>query len=133
MSKKTRAQLEAELSFVKHSRIAEGIVNILSSFIRWGSLVLIARYTYLGIEALAGKATLADVGIKFLTNIKIEVALAWCAAGGGMLYGYQQRRMRKDTVERLQNRIQELEQNIDPKRSSSKLTPRGDTRPEDRR
>ncbi len=53
------------------------------------------------------------------------------AAGAGV-YGWKQRDLRKTTVERLQSRIKELELKLDSKRSSSHLTPRGDTREEDK-
>lgn len=129
---KSKAQLEAELKMLRSSKTAEGWITIGQSTIRWTAIVFIVRYAYLAIEILSGKSTTADIGINFLANINISVALAWCAGLGGIAYGKHQSKLRKDTVERLQNRIQELELNSDPSRSSSNLTPRGETRPEDR-
>jgi len=131
-AKKSKGQLEAELKVLRQSRNSEGVVQVLISLFRWVGIVLIVRYAYLGIEALAGKSTLADIGVNFLTDINISVALAWAAGLGGMVYGIKQRELRKDTIERLVGRIHELEGEVDPNRTSSNLTKRGDTRPEDR-
>jgi len=130
--KRSRAELEAELRILRKTQIAEGIVQVFLSLIRWGAIVMIARYGYLAIDSLSGKSTLADIGVNFLSNIKVSVALAWSAGVGGIIYGVNQRKLRKDTIERLQKRIQELESNIDSNRTTSNLTPRGDTRPEDK-
>lgn len=132
MSKKTKAQLEAELSMLRRSRFSEGTVQVLLSAIRWGAIILIARYSYLSIDALAGKSTLADIGINFLSEIKVSIALAWAAGIGGAAYGLSQKKLRRDTVERLQERIKMLELGYNPERTSSRLTVRGDTRLEDK-
>ncbi len=131
-AKKSKGQLEAELKVLRQSRNSEGVVQVLISLFRWVGIVLIVRYAYLGIEALAGKSTLADIGVNFLTDINVSVALAWAAGFGGMVYGIKQRELRKDTIERLVGRIKQLEDEVDPNRTSSNLTKRGDTRPEDR-
>lgn len=129
---KSKAQLETELRLIKQSRVGEGIILAVLSFIRWGSLVLIVRYIFLSIESLAGKITLTDIGINFLGEVKVSVALAWTIGIFGAFYGLKQRKLRKDTIERLQLRNTDLETMIDSNRSSSKLTVRGETRPEDK-
>jgi hypothetical protein len=129
---KSKAQLEAELRTLKAARAAEGWVAVLLSLIRWGAIFGISRYAYLAIAALAGKTTLADVGIDFLGKVELSVTLAWLLGVAGCGYGWRQRKLRRDSIERLQRRIQGLERHIDQTRSSSKLTPRGDSRPEDR-
>ncbi len=91
-----------------------------------------ARYGYLAIDSLAGQSTLADIAVNFMTNIKVSVVVSWTVAGGGVFYGLRQRKLRRDTVERVQKRNQKLEAIIDKRRTSSQLTPRGDTRPEDK-
>ena len=129
---KSKAQLEAELRLIKQSRVGEGIILAVLSLIRWGSIVLIVRYIFLSIESLAGKITLTDIGINFLGEVKVSIALAWSIGIFGAFYGLKQRKLRKDTIERLQLRNTELESQIDSNRSSSKLTVRGETRPEDK-
>ncbi len=131
-SKKSKAELEAELRVFKKARTTEGIVQVFLNLIKWGAIVLLARYFYLAIVALAGKITLTDITIGFLGNLKVSIALAWGFGIGGIIYGLVERKLRKDNIERLQGRIKTLEQAIDSRRSSSNLTERGDTRPEDK-
>lgn len=123
---------EFETRILWTTRLVEGVGQVLSSLIRWGAIVLIARYAYLSIASLAGQNTLADIGINFLSNIKVSGALAGATGVGGLIYGERQRKLRKNTIERLQGRIRELETEIDPNRSTSNLTHRGDTRPDDK-
>lgn len=65
--------------------------------------------------------------------IKVTLHLTFLGVGTlGIVYGKRQSILRKNTIERLQSRIQELEKRIDENRSSSGLTSRGDTNPRDR-
>lgn len=99
--------------------------------------VYIAKYIYKSIKELAGKVTLADVNFKAaynqqasessLTFTVIVVFLAILVAVLGILYGLRQSKLKKDTVEKLTIQIATLEKIIDPNRSSSKLTTRGET------
>ncbi len=128
----TPAELRAENRLLRQFRTTEGIASVIRELIRWGGLVLIARYGYLTVAALAGQTTAADIGIKFLADVQISRVFAVLFGGSGIAYGLQQRRLRKNTIERLQGRIQEHERRIDPQRTSSRLTARGETRPEDK-
>lgn len=129
---KSRAELEAEIRFIKRSRIAEGVIQVSNNLIKYGALVWVFHEIYLMVESLSGKTTLADIGVSFLGGLKISIVIAWASCIAGIIYGLIQKKLRKDTVERLQTRIAKLERESDPKRSSSNLTTRGDTRPEDR-
>lgn len=131
-NKKSRAELEAELRIIRRSRVAEGAVQLLIMIVKCGTGVWIVHYIYLMIESLSGKTTLADIGVSFLGELNISIAIAWMSFFGAVIYGLRQKKLRKDTVERLQTRITELEKGFDEKRSSSNLTKRGDTRPEDK-
>lgn len=128
----SRAQLLAELKAIRAARTADGWVVVVQSAIKWGALVIIFRYGYLAMVALAGKTTLADIGINFLGKAQVSNVIAWLFGGGGAVYGVSQRNLRHSTTETLQNRIKALEAREDPKRSSSHLTPRGESRPEDK-
>lgn len=132
MAQKSRQELEVELLVMKKARFSEGVVQIVLSLIRWGSIVLISRYGYLAVQSLSGQTTLADIGINFLANVRVSVAIAWGAGAGGIVYGLNQKKLRKDAIERFHGRIKELETIIDKNRSTSSLTARGDTKPEDR-
>lgn len=130
---KSRAQLEAENASLRASQLAAGWTTIGVNLIFWGAVVLICRYATIAIQAFAGKETLANVAFNVGGTVEVSVTLAWIVGVAGVVYGRRERRLRRDAVERLHGRIAELEAQIDPGRSSSRLTPRGDTRPEDRR
>lgn len=141
MAKKSKAELEAENKFLRRSRIADTIAPIAISAIRWGVSAAIAYIAYLSIETLAGKTTDADIEVSLLANIfapdflhqlPVMVGFGGIFVGFcGIVYGKYQRSLRMKTVERLQGRIKDFELGKDPKRSSSMLTPTGETRPED--
>ncbi|HET7232611.1 MAG TPA: hypothetical protein VFJ16_21555 [Longimicrobium sp.] len=130
--KKKDAKPSAEDLRYKMYRI-DAIVSLLKHAISWLVLLGLGICGYLSVEAIAGKATFNQIGVTFLANAGISKALAWAVAvvfGG---YGLRQRKLRKDTVEHLAPRIKESELRLDSGRSSSHLTHRGDTNPEDLR
>jgi len=93
--------------------------------------VLIARYGYYAVVALAGKETLANIGLKLLANITFSQTLAWTGTGGAAVWALSERRLRKKIIRQKADRIKQLEKHIDRDRSSSTLTADGSTRPED--
>jgi hypothetical protein len=123
----TKSELEAA---VKTRRI-DGIVSTVQSGIKWFSLAAIAWWFYQSIRVLSGQYTFADIGVRFIGDFRISEGLAYVFGAGGIAYGYNERRLRRSTIERLAPRNAALEQTIDPGRTSSKLTARGTTRPED--
>ena len=131
VKRKTRAGLEIENRFLRERYWTEAIASVANTVTKWGALVLIAFFGYRAVDVLAGQETLADIGIRFLADIRVSTAVGWLSGLLGVGYGIRQRALRYNTIERLQTRIRELESAIDPKRSSSKLTTRGQTRPED--
>lgn len=132
MAKKSNAELLAENRILRRTHIATSIASVVNRFIPWGAVVLIARYFYLAVAILAGKETGANILIKFLANITISQYLAYALAGSGILYGLRERSLRQKTVEHIQGRNQELEAARDTHRTSSNLTPTGETHPRDR-
>jgi hypothetical protein len=112
--------------------VAVAISSTLQTLIRWGAGVCFAYYGYRTIEVLAGRSTEANIVLNILGNIAFSSTIAWTFGVAGAAYGWRQRKLRGDAVERLQNRIKELESKVDPERTSSNLTVRGDTNPEDR-
>lgn len=131
-SNKSKAELLAENRFLRKDRNSSNIATVLIYAIKYGALVAIFYFGYLSVLALAGKHTLADIGISFLSDVNVSVSIAWIFGVSGIFYGLRQRKVRKDTIERLQGRIQYLEAQIDSKRTTSQLTSRGDTREEDK-
>jgi hypothetical protein len=130
--KKSAAELLAENRVLRQARVTDGLATILITAIKWGCALGVVRYISVMVVALAGETTTANIAMKILGNFSISQALAWSLSAGSAGYGLAQNKLRKDTVERLQSRIRELEESCDPRRSSSRLTPRGDTRPEDK-
>jgi len=113
-------------------RILDLIGSMWSHLIPWAAIVLIFWATRDIIVSLAGKSTLADIGVKFLANVKISDGVIYLFGLGGVGYGLAERQLRRRSVGTMSERTKQLEQQLDPKRSSSKLTKRGTTRPEDR-
>lgn len=119
-----------EISFkLQRAQIWASVANNVA---RWAGGVGIVFFAYKTVATLAGETTVADIGIKVLADVRFSEVFAWIFGASGVGYGWRQRKLRRDTIERLSGRQQALEKGIDPKRSSSELTTRGDTNPEDR-
>lgn len=129
---KSKSDLIAENRALKLSRFSSGIVQVLNQLIMWGALVLIAHEVSEIFIAYAEKETAANITMLLFGNLEVSITLSLLVGICGFLYDAWQRKLRKDTVERLQGRNQELESKIDSKRSSSQLTARGETRKEDK-
>lgn len=129
---KTAAQLKIENRFLRKSNTALALASVANTAIQWIALAFIAWCIYLSIDSLAGRQTGADVMVSFLGNVTVSDALAYALAAGSVGYGLTERKFRKENVERLQARNQELEKLLDARRSSSKLTAKGETNPTDK-
>lgn len=129
--KRTYEEIEVENRYLRKSRRASGIWSTLTTAIRWGGLSIISYFGWQAAAVLAGRLTVASVDVKADVSLGEKAATDWlpfiiCAAG--LLYGFAQSKLRKWTNARLTARITELEKVIDPARSTSSLTPYGDTR-----
>jgi hypothetical protein len=78
--------------------------------------------------AYAGKNSLADLTLRVLANVSVVWELSFTLSGISVSLYIRERKLHRDTRERLTARITELELKIDPTRTSSHLTPRGQTR-----
>jgi hypothetical protein len=111
------------------------IASVFNTLIKYGTALGIAYCTYLTVDSLAGKTTLANVVLSLLTDMKVNEGVAYAFGiffgGGGLAYGEVQRRLRRKVSRDQAHRAALREKNIDPNRSSSNLTPPGDTNPED--
>lgn len=125
------AKLRAENDFLRRGGIAEEIGKTVRVLLISGAAVGIVYLVGHAIETLAGKETEANIFVSLLGKVEISVVLSWIVGGAGVIYGRAQRKLRKTTIESLHGRIKSLESQLDPARTSSKLTPRGDTNPED--
>jgi hypothetical protein len=109
----------------------------IGSLCKWGPLCVIAYFGYLSIATLAGHSTLAEFGVRVIADLKVNNVVSHLVTAlfgvGGISYGYSERRLRHKNIERMSEQLTEYEKLIDPKRSTSGLTKRGRTRPEDAR
>ena len=127
--KRSKEELEAN---VQIQRI-QARTAITITAIRWAGLVGLAWCGVEIVDALAGRITLATIGIgiKVLGKVYISEAVAWLFAVSGVGYGLAERRLRHSNIARLSSAVRDRETALDPKRTSSRLTERGLTRPED--
>lgn len=129
MSKKSAQQLKYEL----RARIIDRTAAVIETGFKYVALVAIFYFAYSSIQTLAGQVTYADIGLRVIGDIRISESVAWVFGVGGVGYGMRQRKLRRDAIEQLSPRVHEYEESLDPHRSSSRLAPRGTTRPEDKK
>ena len=111
--------------------------------IQWLALTVIAGFALLAVYALAGKVTLANidfsaglVGAGSVGRTALRVITSYIIAGllglafgvGGIGYGWQQRKLRRDVIKKYYPYIEREQQALDKDRSSSLLMPEGGTR-----
>jgi hypothetical protein len=108
--------------------------DLLPMLVRWGVFVY-AIYTVGDIaKSLSGKTSFAyyDIAVSFVTDLNMSEWFAYAFGllfgGGGTIFGYKERKLRKRKTEYLADRNAKLEKIIDPNRSSSNLQTTGDTR-----
>jgi hypothetical protein len=128
-AKQVQAEYDERLAFKK----IDAIVSVFGMLLKFSAIVLCVRYGYFSVVALAGKSTFADVGFRILGNLKISEGISYIFGTGGIVYGVGQRQLRRRNIERIVPLKNKLEMILDPKRTSSGLTSKGTTRPEDER
>jgi hypothetical protein len=121
-------QDETEASNQLRFAIVDRVARIIEVAIRCGCLAFIVYEVASSISILAGKHTIADVGIKFLANVRVSEALAWIFGGSGVVYGMRQRDLRRKDTQQIGARLRKYEEQKDSLRSSSKLESQGDYR-----
>ena len=113
------------------ARIVDAVSKVLQSGFKWGSLFGCFYFAMDALKAYAGHVTLADVQFSVLFSEHAATTFALLFGAGGVLYGRRERKLRKETIERLHPFQRRYEESIDQGRTSSLLTRRGDTRKED--
>lgn len=81
--------------------------------------------TYKIMISLAGRKTIADIGIKLLADIKFVVSIAFGATTGGLYF--REKKSKEKIIRQKSKQIDELERIIDSKKQSSGLTETGCT------
>ncbi|MFK8029152.1 MAG: hypothetical protein AB8G18_02850 [Gammaproteobacteria bacterium] len=146
------AELRGELNALHRVGNSNSWAKALQVVGPWIMAAVIAGFMSQAVKHIAGKETnfllKADVNAGIEGELKVKaldeaVKLAKEEAFkvvypaifigiGGILYGWSQRSLRRRTVERLHPYQEMYEKTLDPERSTSRLTKKGDTNPEDR-
>jgi hypothetical protein len=125
-------EVRSDLKFGNHLKIADSITPIVMRAIPWLGVFLIFLTLYWMVDALSGQFTFATFDLRMLLNSNfLTLTVGLLVGGGGVGYGIVQKRLKGKVTERLQSRIQYLEQQNDPDRTSSLLTASGETNPDD--
>lgn len=120
------------MAFRRFAKVVDSVTMLVHALIRYGGVALPFYFMYRAAEVLAGKTTTADIGLKMFGSLTITETVGYGLGLAGTLYGLKERKLRRDKTKYLQDRIQKLEKQMDPKRSSSRLTARGTTNPMDK-
>lgn len=105
----------------------DAIRNVSKTFVIgfWAWAVVYAG-VYLPVRDAPGTQTILSVTQNWVVNANLHVYLAWGAAAAGALYGANERRKRLRERGERDKRIKELEQHIDPNRTTSGLNVEGE-------
>jgi len=119
--KKSRQQLEIENEIFRKGQNANSIALALGSLFKWGGLVGITYFSFRSIEVLAGNSTDAKILVGIIASVENKDLGLVLLNGLFCLLFFRERNLRKKKGDRVGARIRELEELLDPKRSSSKL------------
>lgn len=143
------AALERRVSELAYLQSGGNLTKVLVTGMRATALVACFYFVTDLVKALSGKDTKADIsfniGAQLLSHLDLDVEiinletiyliafvilsiLTLSAVG----WAFRERALRKHQLEKSQERIVKLERLIDPTRTSSYLTPQGETNPQDR-
>lgn len=122
---------QSELAYKLRFKKIDATVTICKAIAKYACILGSVYFVYRSVAALAGKQTFASVGLSILGNIKVSEGIYIVLTSGGIIFGVGQMQLRRRNIERLTKHSIALEKQLDPKRTSSGLTKRGTTRPED--
>ncbi|HEV2351816.1 MAG TPA: hypothetical protein VG028_18445 [Terriglobia bacterium] len=116
---------------IKYKKL-EVINTAIQMNLKVGGVVAICAIFASALKALSGRQALLSMTLLLVANLKLSEKISFVLGFGGALYGYRQRRLRGTVIEMMSEHQRKLEQTPDPRRSSSEITPKGTTRPDDR-
>lgn len=126
------AILEERLASDNRLKLAENLSAVTKTAIRWIIIAVLGFWARGAIIALAGETTDANLFFRIVTDINFPVVgLAATNVVTFVLYR-KERKLRQDNTEHMHRPRKQKELEIDPNRSSSELTERGLTNPQDR-
>ena len=92
----------------------------------------ICVFSYLSIDALAGKTTILNAVFKYAAGNKLAVVLPWLTVIFLLFWALLERALRRRKTAAMQEHIRRLETSFDPARTGTNLLPDGRTNPKDR-
>lgn len=136
---KSKEKLELELQYKRQNQIIGAVSFVFRDLLKWGFLASIFYFSYLSIQALAGKSTQANIdidifqgfGLYIFQSSTLHEKIEYVVIVSLLAWGLLERKLRQDAIKRLHGRSRELESSIDSHRTSSRLTQRGTTNPGD--
>jgi len=127
---------EADLSEIKLADTkSRNLTQIICSFFKY-AFYIYGLYSFRVIAvAMAGKSTNADIRVVAIADvftIEWKELVAYSFAAICLIYAFMEKRWRKLDIKRLSEDNKELQQIIDSNRTSSQITPMGETNPKDK-
>ena len=111
------------------------LTTFVKSFFRFMAIAVIALAVWLCLRELAGRQTFADIRFAVLSDLKANrgfgLTTSWLLTLCTGAWGYGERRLRKQHIERTSSEGSKLQRMLDNNRRSSRLTKKGETGPED--
>jgi len=119
---------EAKALLINREHLLQGysIARLLIKYAFWAYFMWIVKEM---VVSVAGQSTDVAVKLAFLGNLQFTASIT--LAGAACAWAALERYLRLRKVAYMQGRIQSLEKSIDPNRTSSRLTTKGTTNPED--
>lgn len=99
--------------------VAYWIGIALSKGIPWAGVVGVFWQLRLTVAALAGQQTDASILMKFMADVRADQYIAYIFGAGGITYGAFEHALRRTKERRMGKRLKELEEKLDPSRTSS--------------
>lgn len=110
---------------------ANAIASTIKTLGRQSCIIGCSYFAYKGIAALAGRTTLASIGLQVAASLHLKDKVELTIAAGSVIWALAERRLRRRKLQQDAPYIRKLEEQHDPERSSSRLTTRGTTPPEE--
>jgi hypothetical protein len=112
-------------------RTIEEIAKTARTAIRVVGWCFAALALYWIVDALAGRTTSLFVRVVLNVLFDIRFVLLLGTTAAAVVWAIVERKLRQRTILRMHPRIKQLETMIDPGRTTSNLTPKGETNPMD--
>lgn len=129
-ARKQDLDFQARMEFHKSLRLITRMIGIVLV------TALLSIFGYLTVRQLAGRTSFADMTFRVLADVKankpISEILGYLFGFVGISYGTAEKWLRRRHIQRTAPMTLDRERQFDPDRTSSSITLKGETRPEDR-